>query len=142
MNASMLFVCYGTNIYINIITIHLTTPASAGGLMGLCLGFSGLSLVEILYFITLWACRRNNSKRGACECSSSSSLDKVRNKLAIFKNWGTSRPSPATEKANAQSPTYMWELSPKFLPVLSLESEHHHNHKRHNRSEHMSFITR
>ncbi|CAG7729802.1 unnamed protein product, partial [Allacma fusca] len=32
--------------------------ANFGGLMGLCLGFSGLSLIEILYFLTIRACCR------------------------------------------------------------------------------------
>jgi len=32
---------------------HFCDVASAGGTLGLCLGFSGLSLIEMLYFLTL-----------------------------------------------------------------------------------------
>lgn len=40
--------------------------ANFGGLMGLCLGFSGLSLVEVIYFLTLrtWCHRWRRTKRG------------------------------------------------------------------------------
>ncbi|CAL8117104.1 unnamed protein product [Orchesella dallaii] len=42
--------------------------ANFGGLMGLCLGFSGLSLVELIYFITLRAwCRIKRRRRESIE---------------------------------------------------------------------------
>lgn len=45
-------------------SLHWLFAASTGGLLGLCLGFSGLSLMEVLYFLTLrlW-CRRRRKRQ-------------------------------------------------------------------------------
>lgn len=43
---------------------YFCNKANFGGLMGLCLGFSGLSLIEVIYFLTLHAyCRARRHRR-------------------------------------------------------------------------------
>jgi len=44
-----------------------SVTGSAGGLMSLCLGFSGMSIVELLYFLTLrawWYYQRKQNQSG------------------------------------------------------------------------------
>ena len=50
-----------TLIHFLICIVHCT--ANTGGLMGLCLGFSGLSAMEVIYFLTLRAWCRTRRRR-------------------------------------------------------------------------------
>lgn len=56
--------------------------ANTGGLMGLCLGFSALSLIEVVYFLTLRACWKSKRNR-VVECEDESNT-----------KWATPRSTP------------------------------------------------